>query len=1333
MIVSIDELFKDENFLSDLRNRKFVLVLGAGFSCGIKNQVRQEEIDSINEEIKKSGRDCFLEYSQCSTIPLAGRFIDISNKIFDKKIASNNYPKSANTWITKKFKLNDLDLKEFFRNLFQPDIEALKPLISVYKNIFNADWNNIYTLNFDTVIEELLKGIGKFDAKSIQSYQDKTSLPLRVDFRCLAHLHGVITDNIDKLVFGEQSYTNIRTSTQSIYDCLHGELEHGKKLFILGTRFDETVIDDKLFHDIIPEVCFFGLKDDVVEFDDKHFIQENPKARLIEITDTKDVLGYLEKYKSKIENIQIDGATVITKDFLTVIEEKGKLNDIVPESFYLAKQNDDIQWYGIIKKWDIERSIYQKIKEEVKISFEDEYRQTNITALIYGRGGSGKSTFLRRLAVDFANEDFAVLWLNNKEIESFYRNGLQQLNDYTHKKFLILIEDWYTIKDDEIALQIIKSLYSFSNIRIVVGDRTNESDVLQGNIYNPDENVLELTVKDNQGTIEKILDIVPEWKDTATKLLPEKNDYLSSLYLILWTLARTYQKNEESKPKNRIKAESLMDHFRNLIKSDLKAIETTYPGLAKMIYYWASVNVTGKIYISFDLFLMLADSFNGKKKIQSKRAFITKEIKPILDIYINKSEGIIRSAGHLPLLAFNHDILVEEGISKAKLKGWPVFDDSIKLMMFEEFINEDQVAIGVDSFSASNFLCYILYWIDQNNLPDIDRKKYISILYASGIRGSYLDFIFNKKIDYNDEDRNKFALNILDDFLLTMNTNIPITICYCLQQVKELYEGQRAAGKILSYPEFYKLPEQIVSRAMNISKETEDCKKAISTVLSFPEFYKLPSIIVTTAMNLSKDKEQRRKATNTILSVPDFFMLPKEIVTVAMNISKDKLKRQKAAQTILSYPVFYKLPYSIVTTAMNMTKDIAERKKAAIEILSLPEFNILPKEIVTTAMNILKDDALGKKAALIILSSPKFYEMQQDLVTTAMNISKDTLQCKEAANTILSFPKFYELQKEIVSTALHISKDDEIGKQAAITVLSFPDFLKLPNEIVTTAMRIYKDDEVGQVAANTILSNPEFYLLPNEIVTTAMYVSKDEDLVNSATHTVLSYNHIDKLSKTIVSAAMSISKDEVLKHEKAVYFLKDKDWRKENWNIVFQSLYCFRDEKRPPKYIEKIINTIIKENYDDNIVDKKKYFRYINVMRIPFFNIPSWKESNDINISNWEKRYRDLVTITLLSNFSHPLAIGGMCLGILYNWETEITKPIFNFGKEVHKGDHIKFALGHPTINQEAYEIAEEMNDRRLENPDIIPKYLINIIEKIVNERDYPEWNIKANDEFIID
>ena len=397
-----------------------------------------------------------------------------------------------------------------------------------------------------------------------------------------------------------------------------------------------------------------------------------------------------------------------------------------------------VSWYGILNNWDIERDAYKRIREEVKDSFTDEFRQARIVALILGRGGTGKSTLMRRLAIDSVKEKFCVLWISDKEITKFYEKGISQLSNYSNTSFLILIEDWYRIRENtENAKEIINNICNYPNVRVVLGDRTIDKSISKEHIFNPDVNIIELLVSENKNTIEKILTKVPHWQKTAKTLLTKDNDYNSTLYLILWVIARTYQEESNGTNENKIKKEGLAGHFQTIVESDLKAISKHYSGLAKVLSYWGSAYSERKMHIGFDMFIKLADLFKKEEENSSQLAFASKEIRPVLDIYINKAKGMLKAAEELPVVAFNHDVLADEGLSKIQMDGWLRFDDTIKLQMLPVAVNQG------DDFSASIFLNYTIHTLSPESISNDEKLKYIKILFEKGNRGSYLNMLFN--------------------------------------------------------------------------------------------------------------------------------------------------------------------------------------------------------------------------------------------------------------------------------------------------------------------------------------------------------------------------------------------------------------------------------------------------------------------------------------------------------------------------------------------------------------------------------------------------------------
>lgn len=723
----------------------------------------------------------------------------------------------------------------------------------------------------------------------------------------------------------------------------------------------------------------------------------------------------LRSKRGKLESIKIEGAITINRPFLRIIERDGEKQNFKPDDFYLAKLTENCQWYGILKGWGIKRDTNKRILGEIKQSFADEFRQPKIIGVITGRGGSGKSTLLRQIAVDSVQEDFCILWINDNEIQKFYDNGLDSLGNYSKTKFLILIEDWYRIRQKTShAKEIIDNICNYSNIRVIIGDRTLDKSVSREHIYNPVENIIELEAKENRDTISKILEKVDHWKGTAKKLLKTDNDYDSTLYLILWVIARTYQDQINKIPeKSIIMKEGLAGHFQTIVESDLRAIAKHYPGLAKALYYYGSFYTEDRIYLGLDTFMSIAELFN-EEYIDNKLAFSSDEVNPILNIYIHTKQGIYRTAGELPLVAFNQDLLSDDGISKAQIDGWHRFDKSIRLKILPVIIDKG------DGFSASNYFLNSLNKIGTDFFPNPVRLEYLNkLLFDKKNRGYYLFALFNGSIILNEVEKKSYISAILKDFL-NYYFSTPV-ICACLKDLSSQPDAQKVAATILSPSNLITLPHSVVNTAFKISTDEEVRKRAITTILSPAKLFTLPHHLVSTALKFASD-DIRQRAITTILSQPNKFSSYNQIVSTAIIYATDDWKRQEAITSIFSQPKFFKLPHHLVSTAMKLSCD-NEQQKAASTILSQPDILELSKDIVITAMKISKNEEERQKVASQILSHPEFFELRHHLVSTALKISKDEKKRREVAAEILSKPYFHELPHHIVATAISISSD----------------------------------------------------------------------------------------------------------------------------------------------------------------------------------------------------------------------------------------------------------------------------------------------------------------------
>lgn len=422
------------------------------------------------------------------------------------------------------------------------------------------------------------------------------------------------------------------------------------------------------------------------------------------------------------EKLEIAGATIIDKAFINEVRRE----NFSMVEFYTAIQSENslCQWYGVANDWDIERKDYGKLKKAVSDSL-NQKREYKVCGIVHGTGGSGKSTVLRRLCVNFQDiENCMVIWVN--EVMQFCQNGIsvikQDIEANSNKKYLIVIEDWYRMldKQPDTASELLEQIHKYNNIRIVIGDRTIDGKPYEN--YGSDYNLL-LSSNENKEIIEQIIKKYPDWQEASERLFESLKSDEPTLFLLLFILARIIQDKLDANSMNLADPAIV---FRNIVKSDLKFIEDKYAGLAKALYYWGCIYAKHKITISYDTFLAIADNYNGNNKVS--KHFSCWDIKDtILDrlkIYINHNYSIVNfhiatsskqlndiiTNGHFhehssslyfgfpstdkEFIQFNHDILVDEGFNKIDLG----FSDTVMIDLLE-IITE----FG-DEISASLFL-----------------------------------------------------------------------------------------------------------------------------------------------------------------------------------------------------------------------------------------------------------------------------------------------------------------------------------------------------------------------------------------------------------------------------------------------------------------------------------------------------------------------------------------------------------------------------------------------------------------------------------------------------
>ena len=227
--IKLADLAEDASFLSDLKEGKFVLVLGAGFSYGVPN---------------KAG----------GTIPTVKEFIDITNNKFVASIDKGDYNTAADEWQryveetgieagTKENRFTE------FKNLFLVNEELFQEKRERYSNILIPTWNHIYTFNFDNVLDVLVSD--KKEKYEFQYLESGSFSPEKK--QGIGYLHNSIlkANSTSDLVFTNDQYgTKILEKGQDnhLYYALLNDIKtHKKNLVIIGCQFNEQSIYAYLF------------------------------------------------------------------------------------------------------------------------------------------------------------------------------------------------------------------------------------------------------------------------------------------------------------------------------------------------------------------------------------------------------------------------------------------------------------------------------------------------------------------------------------------------------------------------------------------------------------------------------------------------------------------------------------------------------------------------------------------------------------------------------------------------------------------------------------------------------------------------------------------------------------------------------------------------------------------------------------------------------------------------------------------------------------------------------------------------------------------------------
>lgn len=702
----------------------------------------------------------------------------------------------------------------------------------------------------------------------------------------------------------------------------------------------------------------------------------------------------------KIETLQISGAIIINEEFIDNIKKQ----EFSMAEFYTAKQNEDChcQWYGITQLWDVERTDYRKVSSVVEQCFETE-RHNKVVAIIYGDGGSGKSTLQRRLAVDLSSsEKFKVLWLYN--FEDFLNgnklnntpSGLEIIKNDVLTKYIIFIEDWYSLVDyngESDSKKFLKQTQSTNNIRIVIGDR-----VIQGKHYldylYDDNNKFLLRPSENKFILGKV---VEKFKELEVVIDEDLFDKLGEapLFLHLYIIAKSSEENKLLE----IDLSEPHKAFQNIIKNNLQQlINLRCSGMAKALHYWSCIYSEFRINISFKTLLELAKHFNRKKDRNPKEyenLKLNSQITRIINTFIRVST--YNEMYEYNPFYFNHDALSDNGLSKISFSGWDTYDEVLLKSILNILILDKYINIST---------CYLEKIIEHKPhlLNNQEKLYYINLLIDKRINGQYINLLCTIDLDRNEviNSAKKILYNGLNSFSFWR---------YYSLLIMESKFINRNIIKIISLPN----PAAIAS----ILRFCVD-EKTFEKMLNYNGWKRISPLIVRclkTSIN-PINKTLENQFINQLLNLDDFKKISPSVINYCMS-SCEIQEKNIIAKKILNYSNWKTLNAGVICECLNYVNENT-KKDFSYKLLSDNNWSEIDTIITAKCLSISKD----REFALSILCNWKTYD--KILICSC-------LQCFEGEQKIPL--KVQEIIQEIICNFRELSPPNTSSKEYYLILL----------------------------------------------------------------------------------------------------------------------------------------------------------------------------------------------------------------------------------------------------------------------------------------------------------
>lgn len=371
-------------------------------------------------------------------------------------------------------------------------LTGLEPT-TVHAMISRHLWKNLFTTNYDTVLETQYSRGGKQRLKPVKNDREEIAFSYPNDLPYIK-LHGCVTiagTGPNTLIITREDWTAGSTGRQFLYDRLKALLAHSSILFI-GYSLKDRDFQDMVFdlqrslgvdsthraYAVVPdaepvEVTYWQSKRiTILRMTAEQFftavenIEADPSENVQQIGIAPAVAAYP---KAAGANMGIFQSIDLVRAFEIVHEAMHSLPQ-TPTQFY---SGNTPQWVSIRNKLDAKRTIQDSILEREVIELESKRHKPVSFALVTGAAGSGISTLLMRLAYETATTwESPTLFYRGPE--AIFFDAVEAFYKLVNRRRVFVFVDNAADSYAEVAKLIRNAELTGMKLTLVAGGRRNE-------------------------------------------------------------------------------------------------------------------------------------------------------------------------------------------------------------------------------------------------------------------------------------------------------------------------------------------------------------------------------------------------------------------------------------------------------------------------------------------------------------------------------------------------------------------------------------------------------------------------------------------------------------------------------------------------------------------------------------------------------------------------------------------------------------------------------------------------------------------------------------------